>query len=289
MRRLPPTYPADLLAAQGLPTETFLARSSTDALAAARGALPDESYDRLIIAGGDGTINSILPVFAEAARAGTRRLPLAILPVGSVNVLARELHIPRALPAAIQIAAHGSPRPIDLGLLNGQPFVTMAGLGFDAAAVHEVGAGIKRQIGVFSYVYNGLRLLLTYPARQFHITCDEQRLEMKSWQMVITNASSYTYRWSFAPQARIDDNQLEVCLLPERGPLGRLKQTAAILLNRPDWAPVICLPGRQIELQIEPEVAVQLDGDPFPAVSQAKIEVLRHGLEIIAPLKEQPA
>ncbi len=147
--------------------------------------------------------------------------------------------------------------------------------------VHTVKGHIKRRLGTLIYLLNGLRLLLSHPPRRFHIICDDEQVETEAWQVVIANASSYTYRWSLAPQAKINDGRLEVCVIPHAGAFKRIKQVAAILLGRHRWAPVNYLSGGRIEIQTDEPVAVQLDGDPAPSTDMAQIEIIPQGLTVM--------
>jgi YegS/Rv2252/BmrU family lipid kinase len=290
MRRIPPLRLTGSLQDFGLHPKLALAETPAEALALTKRALAESSPppQRVIAAGGDGTIHAILP-----ALAGTS-IPLAILPIGSVNVLARELGIPRSLPAAARIAALGVPRSIDLGRLQGspldsaqgRPFALMAGIGFDGAVVQRVRSRVKRRLGALAYVFSGLRLLLSFPSRRFTITCDGEKRQIKAWQVVIANAPSYTYHWSLAPHAKIDDGRLEVCILPHESALHRIKQVTAILLGKPHHAPVTYLSGRQIEIRAEPSAPLQMDGDPAPHVESAQIEILPQALTVMVEGKD---
>lgn len=246
--------------------------------AALRGAPPEDT--RVVVAGGDGTIHSVL-----YAVHGTG-VPLAVLPVGSVNVLARELGIPRSLKAAVAIAAGGDLRQIDLGIANGRPFALMAGLGFDAEVVHSVAQTVKNVLGSFAYVARGLQLLAAYPTSTFRITADGEVMEAAAWLAVVANASRYTYRWRLSPQARIDDGWLDLCLFQASSPGESLRQAAAVVAGRHASHPGVAhMRARKFELQCDPPVALQLDGDPA-GQSPVQIEIAPGALTVAAPRPE---
>jgi YegS/Rv2252/BmrU family lipid kinase len=251
------------------------------AVAAALSASPP-AYDCIIAAGGDGTIHSVLPAFAERAQSGAASaVPLAVLPVGSVNVLARELRLPLSLPDAARVIAHGARKPVDLGLFNDRPFLLMAGIGFDAAVVGAINTRTKAKFGVIEYVARGLRAMLSQPAHPFTITCEEMTLDIRSWQLIVANALNYTYGWTFAPHARIDDGCLDLCILPDRGRLARLRQILAILRRKPRAAGMTCVTGAEFTISSPSPVSIQLDGDPAPAITAARVSVLPKALQII--------
>ncbi|MDH4179445.1 MAG: diacylglycerol kinase family protein, partial [Armatimonadota bacterium] len=213
------------LSAAGLDAQLVEAAGHAEVAPALGDALRHESPEqvRVIVAGGDGTINAALP-----ALIGTS-FPMAVLPVGSVNVLAREMGIPPAIEEAIAVAAGGRLRRIDLGAADGRPFALMAGLGFDAAVVHSVAPEVKNLVGSFAYVARGLSLLARYRRSRFHITTDQGGFEADAWLAVVANASRYTYRWRLAPDARIDDGYLDLCLFQSQSAAETTGQVIAAL------------------------------------------------------------
>jgi len=216
---------------------------------------PEET--RVIVAGGDGTINAVLP-----ALIGTT-FPLAILPVGSVNVLARELGIPLSLDDALPVAAAGRLHRIDLGTANGRPFGLMAGIGFDAAVVNSVTSDLKNLAGSFAYIARGIGLLARYPLSRFRVTVPQGALEADAWLAVAANARHYTYSWRLVPNAEIDDGYLDLCLFSTQSAAQTTGQIIAALVGRHTSYPgVLHLRAQQLRLQCDPPVAVQLDGDP---------------------------
>ncbi len=246
---------------------------------ALRKALAGESTDtaRVVVAGGDGTIHAVLPALANTG------VPLAILPVGSVNVLARELGIPASLDAAIGVAKGGQPRQIDLGYANGRPFALMAGIGFDAAVVHSVAPDLKNLIGSFAYVARGLQVLASYPQTRFHIEADDEEVEEAGWLAVVANAGRYTYHWRLAPDARIDDGRLDLCFFASKSALQTAGQVVAVLGGRHSSHPgVRHLRAKRFRFHCEPEVAVQLDGDPAGS-TPVEVTIAPGALTVIAP------
>ncbi|HEY6648346.1 MAG TPA: diacylglycerol kinase family protein, partial [Mycobacterium sp.] len=107
----------------------------------------------VMICGGDGTIMACL-----GALAGTD-LPVALLPLGTGNLLARNLGVPIELADALAVAVNGEDRRIDLGRVGDQPFSVMAGIGFDAAMMADASEGMKQLAGWPAYVVSGLRHL----------------------------------------------------------------------------------------------------------------------------------
>jgi len=236
-----------------------------------------EGHVRVVVAGGDGTIHAALPVLVETG------VPLAILPVGSVNVLARELGIPRELDLAIAVARDGTPRRVDVGLANGQPFSLMAGIGFDAAVVRSVARPVKRLVGSFSYVASGLRLLASYRPSRFLIFADGRQVETQAWLAVVANAARYTYGWRLTP-ASIDDGWLDLCLFRDKSAGERIGQVMSVLRGRHSSHPgVEHLRARQFRFECEPPAPLQLDGDPA-GMTPVEVGLLRGALTVLTPM-----
>src|SRR5215470_9358254 len=112
----------------------------------ARRALTDGA-EVIFIWGGDGMVQRCID-----AVAGTEAV-LAILPAGTANLLAANLHVPADLADAVRVALRGDRRPLDTGSVNGEHFAVMAGAGFDARMIRDAGRDMKSRIGRVAYIY----------------------------------------------------------------------------------------------------------------------------------------
>jgi len=111
----------------------------------------------VIVWGGDGMVQRTLDTVAGTE--GGADVPVGIIPAGTANLLATNLGIPHDLEQAVRIAFHGRRRRLDLGVLNGEHFAVMAGIGFDGAMIQDADGKLKDRLGKLSYVYTGLRHL----------------------------------------------------------------------------------------------------------------------------------
>src|ERR1700694_2851272 len=109
--------------------------------------------DRVIVGGGDGTVNRLLEVLLEID------LPVGILPLGTANDLAATLHIPASLEEACTIAASGSVRRIDLGWVNGKHFVNEGSLGLSNHIVRNLDPTLKKRFGILAIAANAARVV----------------------------------------------------------------------------------------------------------------------------------
>ena len=115
--------------------------------------------DLVLACGGDGTVTAC----AEGV-VGTG-VPLAVIPIGTGNLLARNLGLPNVLADALAVALHGTDQPIDVGTANGRLFVVMAGLGLDARMLSDTSEPLKQRVGWAAYAISVIRHLRDRPMR----------------------------------------------------------------------------------------------------------------------------
>lgn len=192
-------------------------------------AAREESCRTLVVAGGDGTIN-------EAVDGLTRPLPgaapvtLGILPLGTANVLARELRIPRDPAAAAAVVLAGGQRIATLGEANGRAFALMAGVGFDAAVVAHLDPVLKRRVRQGAYVWETLRQAFRFRFPRYEVTVGGERLPARS--VIACKASHYGGPFVIAPQASPERPRLTLVLFQRSGPLAVLRFGLDLLLGR---------------------------------------------------------
>src|SRR6185312_7997435 len=125
------------------------------------------SCDAIVAAGGDGTINEVANGLLAAIASGRRAPPLGIVPMGTANVLARELDILGSPHKIVRMLLEGRVVPIRLGRADSSAgtrhFIMMAGIGFDAHVVATVSLALKRWVGKGAYVISSLRRILGHP------------------------------------------------------------------------------------------------------------------------------
>jgi diacylglycerol kinase (ATP) len=178
------------------------------AVALAREAL-EEGAERVVVVGGDGTVNEALNGLAGSD------VPLAIVPTGTVNVLALELGIPLDPPDAVRVAAEASPTRIDLGLAGERYFALMAGVGFDADVVSRVRPVMKRALKEMAFVLQGLTTYLTSEHPLVRIESEDRCTE--GYFVVLGNARNYGGTFGITPLADMRDGLLDVVVLKDMG------------------------------------------------------------------------
>jgi diacylglycerol kinase (ATP) len=233
--------------------------------------------DRVVVAGGDGTLN-----LALQALAGTG-LPLAILPLGTANNLARTLGIPSTLMEACHLAARGARRAIDLGWVNGRYFFTTASLGLSVEITEALTHQSKRRWGVLAYAVAAARVLSR--ARPFHadITWKGGSRHSRTIQLVIGNGRYYGSALPVAEDAAIDDARLDLYSLEVRHWWELVALIPALHRGRQgEKRAVEALRATEFEVRTKPPLDINVDGE-IGARTPAQLRVIPRALEVFAP------
>jgi len=269
---------ARLMEEVGLDCRINVTERPGDGLRLAREAA-EGGCDLVVAVGGDGTVNEVINGLTGLG------VPLGILPLGSVNVLARELRIPLNLRRAAQVLVEGTVRNIDLGMAMGRYFTLMAGFGFDAEVVSSVHPPVKDIIGPSAYVFKSLEALTYYHATDMTIEMDGRIYKTKAFTVIIGNSSMYAYPLKITPHACMDDGLLDICVFerPITDRIGFLHQLVDIFrkrhLHHPD---VQYFRARHVVIRSEPEILMQLDGDLF-GNTPAEVSIVPGVLPLMVP------
>jgi len=193
----------------------------TDGAGAARRLAAEAAragFDVVVAAGGDGTLNEVLNGLADVPD-GLQRVRLGVLPLGTINVFAREMGIPTAFDPAWQTILQGRDVCIDLPWVdyheNGIParrcFAQLAGAGLDARAIELVSWSLKKKIGSLAYVTAGLKAL---GRPQLAITVADGQHRETGELVLVGNGRFYGGAFTLFPGANQQDQMLDLCVLP---------------------------------------------------------------------------
>ena len=232
-------------------------------------------HDVIAVAGGDGTINEVVNGL------GDKKLPLAVIPLGTANVLAHEIGLGGSPEAIAKTIAHGQPKAISVGIVNGRRFVMMAGSGFDAHVVAEVRPAVKKFLGKTAYVLSTLKTLLSFKFPQYRVVVDGATYDVAS--AVIANGHFYGGTFVCARDARLEDPTLHVVLFMKPGALRTIRYAVWLALDRLDRLPdVKIVPATDIVVERVGNEPVQGDGDIL-ANLPARITLAPAALALMMP------
>jgi YegS/Rv2252/BmrU family lipid kinase len=268
---------AAVVEAHGDPAQIFVTERPGHARELARSAVARRS--RLVVAwGGDGTINEVASALAFDD------VPLAIVPAGSGNGLARELGIDRRPDRALEAALAAEPRPMDVGEIDGRLFVNVAGIGFDASVADAFNAATNRRRGFAVYAGIAARALVAYRPAQYTITTPEGRASLRAVLVTVANSAQFGNNARIAPGARVDDGLLDLVTFEERSRLETLSHLPRLFNGT-----VTCARGctlrriRQATIECDTPMVFHVDGEPVHGGTSLRVRVHPGALYIAAP------
>ncbi|HKR51459.1 MAG TPA: diacylglycerol kinase family protein [Pseudonocardiaceae bacterium] len=235
--------------------------------------------DVVLACGGDGTIRHVAQVLAGSGTA------LGLLPMGTGNLLARNLALPLGDPAgAARIGLSGVNRRIDVGQVRfddheEQVFLVMAGMGFDAAIMAGAHHGAKARLGPLAYFIAGARALRRRRV-SIVLTVDGQpKLHCQVRTVVVGNCGKLLAGLVLLPAAKMDDGLLDVVILAPRRVIGWLAVTGRVLARRRHGHRIVQhWQGGTVLIAAEKPEQAQLDGDPVGEVRMLRMRIDRGAL-----------
>ena len=246
-----------------------------------------DGFEIIVAAGGDGTLNEVLNGIGDAPD-GFERARLAVLPLGTVNVFARELKLPTRLDLAWEIIRRGQETRIDLPnvefSVNGTPqrryFAQLAGAGLDARAIELVKWQVKKAIGPLAYVLAGAHALI---GKSADITAAAGSQSLKGELVLIGNGRLYGGQFKLFPNADLRDGMLEVCVFPKVNWWVLARCSPGLLLNGTlPPAMTRLFQAETLTLTSESPAPLQVDGELIGQLP-ATFRIERARLRLIAP------
>jgi YegS/Rv2252/BmrU family lipid kinase len=233
-------------------------------------------YSAVVAAGGDGTVNEVVNGLMKAQEVETVVPPLALLPIGTTNVLAKELDIPETIQGATRTLLKDSARHIRLGQVNGRYFTTMAGIGLDARVVQNVNLDLKRAIRKGAYGLELVKQIAKLNGAKYRIHIGGRSFEAAS--VVIAKGRYYAGRYSCAPGASVEDGFLHVCMFEGEGRLNAIRYVLGLATGRlPLQAGYNIAKAESVVVTGQLDEPVQADGDLVSALP-AHISVAKRSL-----------
>jgi len=222
-------------------------------------SLLDDGVERLLVWGGDGTVRRCIHTLLEA---GADHVEVAVLPAGTANLLARNLGIPITFDGALDVALDGTPRPIDVGQMNGEHFAVSGGSGFDGRLIRDVErSGHKSRWGRWAHLPAAWRNLRA-PGAMADIEVDGRPWYRGPATLVLAaNVGTSLGRLPIVPEARPDDGLLWLGVVRADTRLQWLRVLAAVIARRTDRSRLgEVTSGQHIEVTLDRALPWQVDG-----------------------------
>lgn len=233
--------------------------------------------DLVIVGGGDGTLNAAADAVAACG------LPLGVLPLGTANDLARTLGLPLDLAAACATIADGRTRRIDLGVVNGKRFFNVASLGLGVQVARRLTGEAKRRWGALGYAMAARDAWRAARSFRVQVACDGQTSTLRSLHLAVANGRHYGGGMTAAPDAAIDDGQLDLWSLRPMSPWRLLSLLPALRRGDHGADPEVdAMRGRTIVVETERPMPINTDGE-LTTHTPARFEVAPGALAVFAP------
>ncbi|RXF72955.1 lipid kinase [Hansschlegelia zhihuaiae] len=235
------------------------------------------SHDLIVVAGGDGSLNAAAKGLLEAKR------PLAVIPTGTANDLARTLGLPTDIAGACRVAAEGRPRRIDLGSVNDEPFFNVASVGFSVELAGQLTSDVKRRFGKLGYAVAAAKALSRTKPFRVRIVTGDRALRLLALQVSVGNGRFYGGGNMVSEHAEIDDGRLDLYALKF------VRAWRLVLMLRSlrygehgSWREIKSLTGDRFEVLTRHARPVNADGEIITR-TPARFEILPGALEVMTP------
>jgi len=253
-----------------------------------------DGKDTVIAVGGDGTVRDVVTGLLRAGADGR----LGIIPAGTGDAIARHLRLPRSLPVAVAVVLRGKERRIDLGEVNGVPFLGLVVLGFAAEVGRVVNAlksgparvAARRLRGRLYHVVAFQRMLCRPEVLRYGLMCDGAARDVEVFTVMVGNLPGTGGVFLPCPDADVCDGKLDVCVIAARRPDGQALglRDKARTLRMAVTGVHVTLPWVEV-LQASSELRVRLslprvvlaDGDALPPADEIVVRPLPGALRVL--------
>lgn len=267
---------ADVIRAASKFDHEIVACASKDALDGIIDHAERNRVDVVFAVGGDGTVH-------ETAKRLVGRTPaLGILPIGSGNGFARHIGLPVDPAAALQSCSGGRIVTIDTAQVNGDTFLGVMGIGFDAMIAERFASSSVR--GLETYVKEGLRAFAEYEADEYEITVDGTTMRKRAFVIAVANSGQYGNNARIAPLASLQDGLLDVVIVDD----ARIIDAAFLLVRLFSGTfhqghGVTTVQGTAVTIRRSGAGPAHVDGEPVTLPADLNIRIVPQSLRLLVP------
>ena len=226
--------------------------------------------------GGDGLIGTVAGALRESEGV------LGILPGGRGNDFGRVLGIPRELPAACRVLAEGKERKVDLGEVDGRPFIGIASTGLDSDA-NRIANEASPRLGGLVYAYGALRALAAWTPARFDLELDGEHKTFTGYSVAAANSKAYGGGMYLAPDAELDDGMLDVVVVETYSKSKAVARLPKLFKGTHVQDPEVhVFRAREVRISADRAFEVYADGDAIGALP-ATARAIPGALRVLVP------
>jgi YegS/Rv2252/BmrU family lipid kinase len=268
-------YAAQVLDAEKYTWEIIFSKSAGHLYELSKSAA-ENGADIIVAVGGDGTVNQVAKgMFGSSA-------VLGLVPAGSGNGLAHHLNIPVDIPASLEVINKAEEKIIDTCSVNGELFVSIAGVGFDALVAKKF-AETKRR-GFLSYLNIVTNEYTWYRPRKYKLNIDGKIYKREALFVSFANTNQFGYNTIISPDASIEDGLVDVCIM-KKVPLLLAPGIIGLLLTRKidSSGYVEIIRAKEVCFTRRKNRPVNIDGEPVKLTPELTVKVNPASLRVLVP------
>lgn len=267
----------DALEKKGHSAEAYLTKFAGDGKE--RVSKVEDDVDRIVIVGGDGTVNEVINGIPEGFKT-----PLLQLPTGNANLLARDLKLPKTINKVVSLLENGTVIMADVAQMNGTRFIMVAGVGLDARVTEALKRKRTGRVNNFSYLGPILEALGQHSKSEFCVEVDGAA-PVKGAAVLVCNIRNYAGICDIAYDADIASRVLDIVVLPKDNLFSFLKYLLFARFSKITRLKNIkYLKGKKIKITSDIQIPIELDGDFNDRHAEVTIELLQEQVPLIVPV-----
>lgn len=267
----------DLLRSQNIQVTVYETQCAGDAQQYLKQA--DLRVDLVVAAGGDGTVNEVINGLGE------RKIPLGVIPIGTANVLAKELHLSSEPKKIVKAIIRGNIKPVYFSKLNDTRCTMMVGFGFDAWTVQGVSLKLKKRLGKLAYVHSMLRHIRCYGKKVFQVEVDGK--VYSAFSVVVTNGRHYGGQYVISRHADLQQDSIQVLIFQGPTVMHLLLYLFSLPFGMMEKMPkMLTLSAKKVKITVEEGDVVQMDGDCWGVIEKQRpivMEVEETSTPVLTP------
>jgi YegS/Rv2252/BmrU family lipid kinase len=238
----------------------------------------DGGAEIIFVWGGDGMVQRCVDAMAGSDA------PLAIVPAGTANLFATNLEIPKEVRGAVAVGLEGHRRRVDVGQINGERFVVMAGAGLDALMIRDADGSLKDRLGRGAYILTGVKnISLPRVATSVRIDGDKW-FKGDASCVLVGNVGQVFGKVSAFPDARPDDGLLDIGVVTAKGAWQWARTLAKTAAGEAASSPFVeTARGRSFDIRFDDPLPYELDGGDRKKTRRLKIKVHHEALTVCVP------
>jgi len=268
------------LTEKGFPNPLWYEASKSSKMPGLARRAVKEGAELLFIWGGDGSVQQCVDAVAGEA------VDIAILPAGTANLLANNLEIPKDLSSAVDVGLFGDRRRLDVGVLNGERFAVMAGVGYDAIMMRDADRELKGHFGRLAYVWTGVRTTHMNPRKVRIKINGEPWFKGNATCVLLGQMGSLSGGIVAFPDAQPDDGLLEVGVVTAESALQWARVLSRMVVDDVKHSPLTKMTrARKVRVKLDRPTTYELDGGARKATKKIRASIEPGAINVCVPTR----